>query len=154
MGNEKGSQHNIQSIDKFPEILLSFDAIMNVCVCAWVDSNTVMILKGCKDNFPVPLKCFANDLNNSKEERIALNELNNYAIFWAHANKQSVIIEGNIRQRYLRIRCVHVCSYVYYIYVLYMYVIVRVFKVPDSISNAAAAATLKAFCFADALRAH
>lgn len=40
-----------------------------------------MVLKGCKDNFPVPLKCFANDLNNSKEERIALNELNNYAIF-------------------------------------------------------------------------
>lgn len=75
--------------------------------------------------------------------------------FFGHTrNKQSVIIEGNIRQRYLCIRCVHVCSYVYYIYVLYMYVIVRVFKVPDSISNAAAAATLKAFRFADALRAH
>lgn len=36
MGNEKGSQHNIQSIDKFPEILLSFDAIMNVCMCVCV----------------------------------------------------------------------------------------------------------------------
>lgn len=75
--------------------------------------------------------------------------------FFGHTqNKQSIIIDGNIRQRYLCIRCAHVCIYVYYIYVLYMYVIVRVFKVPDSISNAAAAATLKAFRFAVALRAH
>lgn len=35
---------------------------------------------------------------------------------------------------------------------LYMYVIVHVFKVPASISNAAA--TLKAFRFASALRVH
>lgn len=86
-----------------------------VYVCVWVDSKTVMVLKGCKDNFPVPLKCFANDLNNSEKRESHWMSWIIMRFFGHTRNKQSVIIEGNIRQRYLCIRCVHVCSYVYYI---------------------------------------
>lgn len=66
----------------------------------------------------------ANDINNSKKRESDLSSLYHWISwiimwFFGHTrNKQSVIIEGTIRQRYLCTRCVYVCRYMCYICML------------------------------------